>query len=54
VVRGIIGVAHHFGLQTIVEGIEGEPTLELVRELGADFGQGNYLGQPAPVSALLG
>lgn len=53
VVRGIIGVAHHFGLQTIVEGVENEETLELVRELGADFGQGFHLGRPAPAGALL-
>jgi PAS domain S-box-containing protein len=48
IVQSIIGVARQFGLQTIAEGVEDEPTLELLREAGADFAQGFLLGRPAP------
>jgi PAS domain S-box-containing protein len=49
VVEGIIGIAREFGLQTIAEGIEDEQTQELLREMGAEYGQGDLLGPAAPV-----
>lgn len=49
VVEGIIGIAREFGLQTIAEGIEDEQTQELLREMGADYGQGFLLGRAAPI-----
>jgi len=49
VVEGIIGIAREFGLQTIAEGIEDEQTQELLREMGADYGQGFHLGRAAPI-----
>ena len=52
VVQSIIGIAREFGLETIAEGVEDEPTLELLRELGADYVQGYLLGRPAPLSKL--
>jgi PAS domain S-box-containing protein len=48
VVRSIIGIAQEFGLQTIAEGVEDAATLELLREMGADFAQGHHLGRPEP------
>jgi EAL domain-containing protein (putative c-di-GMP-specific phosphodiesterase class I) len=48
VVQSIIGIAQQFDLATIAEGVENQETLELLRELGADFAQGFYLGRPAP------
>jgi PAS domain S-box-containing protein len=53
VVQGIISIAKEFGLQTIAEGVEDEETLELLRELGADFAQGYHLGRPAPLLASI-
>jgi PAS domain S-box-containing protein len=47
VVQSIIGIAEQFGLRTIAEGVEDEPTLDLLRELGADYAQGFYTGHPA-------
>jgi PAS domain S-box-containing protein len=52
VVKSIIGIADQFGLASIVEGVEDEPTLELLRELGAHFVQGFHLGRPAPVDEM--
>jgi EAL domain-containing protein (putative c-di-GMP-specific phosphodiesterase class I) len=51
VVQSIIGIARQFGLETIAEGVEDESTLELLRELGADYAQGFHLGLPAPLPA---
>lgn len=48
-VKSIIGMAREFGLQTIAEGVEDRATFELLRELGADYAQGFYLGRPAPL-----
>lgn len=48
-VESIIGIAGVFELKTIAEGVEDETTLELLRDLGADFAQGFHLGRPAPL-----
>lgn len=52
VVQSIIGIAKQFDLATVAEGVENEATLELVRELGADFAQGFHIGRPAPIAAV--
>ena len=49
-VRGIIGIAREFDQTTIAEGIEDQATLVRLRELGADFGQGYFLGRPEPLA----
>jgi EAL domain-containing protein (putative c-di-GMP-specific phosphodiesterase class I) len=49
VVQSVIGIAQQFGLGTIAEGVEDEPTLDLLRELGADYVQGFPIGRPTPV-----
>ncbi len=43
-----VKAAHAFGLRVIAEGIEGQDELDLVRELGCEYGQGYFLGRPAP------
>ncbi|MCZ4493884.1 MAG: hypothetical protein JWP53_2815 [Conexibacter sp.] len=50
VVRSIVSLAREFGLKTVAEGIEDEPTLHRLRELGVDHGQGYFLGRPAPIA----
>jgi PAS domain S-box-containing protein len=47
VVRSIVGIAAHFGLRTIAEGVEDAATLELLGDLGADYAQGFHIGRPA-------
>jgi PAS domain S-box-containing protein len=49
VVSATINLARAFGLQTIAEGVEDQPTLDVLRALGVDFAQGYFLGRPAPV-----
>jgi EAL domain-containing protein (putative c-di-GMP-specific phosphodiesterase class I) len=48
-VQSIIGIARQFELRTIAEGVEDQPTLDLVAELGADYARGFHLGRPAPI-----
>ena len=47
---GIIGIARLFGLQTIAEGVKDEGTAAVLRELGADFAQGDRFGKAAPAA----
>jgi PAS domain S-box-containing protein len=49
VVQSIIGIAEQFSLRTIAEGVEDEPTLQLLDELGTHYAEGFHLGRPAPV-----
>jgi PAS domain S-box-containing protein len=49
VVSAVVNLAAGFGLHTIGEGVEDQETLELLRELGVDYGQGFYIGRPAPL-----
>jgi EAL domain-containing protein (putative c-di-GMP-specific phosphodiesterase class I) len=48
-VESILQIARVLGMKTIAEGIEDEATLELLRELGVDYGQGFALHRPAPL-----
>ena len=48
-VRAIVELARSFGQQTIAEGVEDEPTRELLCRLGVDALQGFLLGRPAPL-----
>jgi PAS domain S-box-containing protein len=49
VVKSITAVAKNFGVETIAEGVEHAPTLELLRELDVDYAQGFLIGEPRPV-----
>ena len=48
VVEAIVSLARAFNVRTVAEGIEDAATLECVRAAGVDFGQGFFLGRPAP------
>ena len=54
VVEAIVRLAKAFNVRTVAEGIEDVATLECVRAAGVDFGQGFYLGRPAPIGPLPG
>ena len=45
-VKALAEVAHELGGKVVATGIERDSELEAVCELGVDFGQGFYLGQP--------
>ncbi len=50
--RGLMRLAETFGSSLIAEGIETEAELQVVRDLGIEFGQGYFLGRPSPVPAM--
>ncbi len=45
-VQSMNQVAHALGKQTIAEYVENSTTLELLRNYGVDYAQGNYIGKP--------
>lgn len=49
-VEAIVHIAQSLGKRTIAEGVEDEPTLRLLRDLGVELAQGYHLGRPAPSS----
>ncbi len=50
VVKAIVALASEFGQRTIAEGVEDEPTAEVLRNLGVDLAQGYLFGRPRPVT----
>jgi PAS domain S-box-containing protein len=50
VVQAIVGVARGFGIETIAEGVEDEPTLRALRALGVNYVQGFLTGRPMPLT----
>ena len=52
IVRSTIELAHNLGLRAIAEGVEDEPTLDRLRELGCDLAQGYFMGRPMPLLQL--
>ncbi|WP_049793213.1 putative bifunctional diguanylate cyclase/phosphodiesterase [Conexibacter woesei] len=53
VVRAIVEIARGLGKRTVAEFVGDEATLELLRELRVDDGQGFHLGRPAPLEDLI-
>ena len=57
VVRAIIEMARHLGIDTVAEGVEGGADATLLRDLGCGFAQGYHFGRPAAevdVESILG
>lgn len=49
VVDALVRVAHRLGKRTIAERVRDTHTVEALRALGVDYGQGNHLGVPGPL-----
>jgi EAL domain-containing protein (putative c-di-GMP-specific phosphodiesterase class I) len=47
-VEGIVSLAGGLGMTTIAEFVGDAPTVDVLRELGVERGQGYHLGEPAP------
>jgi diguanylate cyclase (GGDEF)-like protein len=52
-VQSMIELGHKMGMRVIVEGIEAEAQLEMIRGMGADDAQGYLLGRPSADPELL-
>ncbi len=53
-VQAINDVGHVMGLKTIAEFVENETTLDKLGIVGVDYVQGHLLGQPRPITELIG
>jgi diguanylate cyclase (GGDEF)-like protein/PAS domain S-box-containing protein len=52
IVSAMIDLTHALGLKAVAEGVETSEQLARLRDIGCDFGQGNYFSEPLPSEAL--
>jgi EAL domain-containing protein (putative c-di-GMP-specific phosphodiesterase class I) len=52
IVRAIVDLGRHLGLEVVAEGIEDQVTWDLLASMGCDLGQGWHLGRPMPMDDL--
>ena len=52
IVTSTIELGHTMGLRVVAECIEDQPTLDLLRDLGCDVGQGYLISRPLPADRL--
>ena len=52
IVRSTISLAHELGLEVVAEGIEDQPTWDLLTKLGCDTAQGYFISKPLPAHEL--
>lgn len=52
IVEMITSLAHRFHLKVVAEGIEDQETLDALRTLGCDIGQGYFIARPMPQEQL--
>jgi diguanylate cyclase (GGDEF)-like protein len=53
VVEAVVGIARGLGTRTVAEFVGSPEVVQVLEELGVDYGQGYHLGMPAPVEELL-
>jgi diguanylate cyclase (GGDEF)-like protein/PAS domain S-box-containing protein len=53
VVQAVVSIAHGLNTRTIAECVGDDATVELLRTLGVDYGQGYHLGRPAALDQRL-
>jgi diguanylate cyclase (GGDEF)-like protein/PAS domain S-box-containing protein len=53
VIEAVVNIARGLGTRTVAEFVGDEPTVELLRRLGVDYGQGYHLGMPGPIGDVL-
>lgn len=51
-IKKIVEYTRYIGVKTICEGIETKEELDVIIELGVDYGQGYYLGKPEKMESL--
>ena len=53
IVRAIVDLGHHLGLEVVAEGVEDQATWDLLSSMGCDLVQGWHLARPMPTGELL-
>jgi len=51
-VRSTLEMAHKLGRKVVAEGVENEPVMQVLKQLGCDVAQGYLLGKPVPFAQL--
>jgi EAL domain-containing protein (putative c-di-GMP-specific phosphodiesterase class I) len=54
IVRAIVDLGRHLGLEVVAEGVEDQRTWDLLASMGCDFVQGWLLSAALPVEELVG
>jgi diguanylate cyclase (GGDEF)-like protein len=54
IVRAIVDLGRHLGLEVVAEGVEDEATWQLLTSMNCDLVQGWHLARPMPTGELLG
>jgi diguanylate cyclase (GGDEF)-like protein len=52
-IEAVVGVGHRLGLVVVAEGIETAHTLQAVRQLGCDLGQGYFISKPVSAHEVI-
>lgn len=52
-VKSINDIGHVMGMKTIAEYVENEQVMDMLKELGVDYGQGYFIGKPRPFDEIL-
>ncbi len=52
IVQSIIDLAHNLHMHVVAEGIENLQTMNLLKEMGCDYGQGFYIARPMPAANI--
>jgi diguanylate cyclase (GGDEF)-like protein len=52
IVNAVVTLSQQFGLTVVAEGVESELTLELLRDIGCEIGQGFLFSRPLPYERL--
>ena len=53
VVESITQIARVLGIETVAERVASQAALESVLTMGGDYAQGNWVGPPRPLGAIL-
>ena len=52
IIESVIDLANHLGMETIAEGVETIPQVELLKALKCDIVQGYVFSKPLPISSF--
>ena len=52
-VRSVNQVGHMMGIKVIAEYVENDQIIQLLREIGVDFGQGYGISKPIPMADVV-
>lgn len=52
IAKTIVDMGHNLGLEVCAEGVESEPSMEMLRDFGCDYAQGYFISKPVVASEI--